>query len=521
MRLRPVVRNLHLGGDRHTFIRHSTLGLLAGMLLAGTSIPAESSPANVVVSRIGIVAIGGRQIFSSTQLTVSWTPVAEDQAHHFEVFAIESVQGTSVLATANSAVTTVTLTGLKAATAYSVTVRACHDEACSTSSAADAVTGETDTEYWQLRGTGNTVDRLTKIVSDGNARLSATRFGPDAGAMANRVQLYYGPMRTSTSSGPQLAAAVSSGAVDPSIPDTFLTFTSRSGSSGLTSPASASTLVAEVATGQGVPLAQHLGGFMRLFFEARGADGRVRIMSIDSRDGYLGLDFNRGSASTCSTQADYSAGGGCEPTLAIAVDGDAGGNSRITNARQFKVAWPTLDSPHWDLAIGTFMVFTTDRVDGCSTFPMNHGYAVWDGISWVVQYHENGCPKLFTSAQAAFPLHSGGDRYRLYYGDPSIQDGRRASNLPFLGPKKLVYADGVISGSPALIDFEDWEAQTAARDVVFLWPNGEQMNASAEGYIDDYHFLTPTGSSALQVMYITITDGAIVPIAVSAVLRNP
>ena len=61
------------------------------------------------------------------------------------------------------------------------------------------------------------------------------------------------------------------------------------------------------------------------------------------------------------------------------------------------------------------------------------------------------------------------------------------------------------------MDFEDWEAQSSARDVVFLRPTGEQLDAGAEGYIDDFHFLTPTGSLGLQVMYITITDGAIVP----------
>ena len=47
------------------------------------------------------------------------------------------------------------------------------------------------------------------------------------------------------------------------------------------------------------------------------------------------------------------------------------------------------------------------------------------------------------------------------------------------------------------------------------------LDARAEGYIDDYHLLTPTGDPDLQVMYITITDGAIAPIAVAAVLRNP
>lgn len=71
------------------------------------------------------------------------------------------------------------------------------------------------------------------------------------------------------------------------------------------------------------------------------------------------------------------------------------------------------------------------------------------------------------------------------------------------------------------MDFEDWEPQASARDVVLLWPNGDQLDASAEGYIDDYHFLTPTGSQNLQAMYITITDGAITPISVAAILVNP
>ena len=282
------------------------------------------------------------------------------------------------------------------------------------------------------------------------------------------------------------------------------------------------TTIKNVLTGQGVPLARAVsGGKVRLFFEAGGADGKTRVFSIDSVDGYFGLDFNSGSSSVCSTAADYASGGGCVPTVVIAVDGDSGGNTGISNARQFKVGWPTIDSPHWDMSAGTFMVFTTDQVTGCSTFQMNHGYAVWNGSAWVVQYESNGCPKLFTSAQAAFPLHSGGAKYRLYYGDPSISTGKGTSNLPFLGPKKLIYADGSVSGTASIVDFEDWESQTLARDVVFLWPNGDQMNDSAEGYIDDYHFLTPTGSQDLQVMYVTITDGAIMPIAVAAILQNP
>lgn len=502
-------------------MRHSTLTLLTVLLLT-TAWPASAAPGDVGVAKTGAVTAGTRQVYSSSQLAVTWTPGAGDQTHHFEIVGLDTAQGTQVRASASASATSVTLTGLKALTTYVVTVRSCANEACSQSSSSTSASAETDTEYWQFNGTGNTVDRLTRIVSDGNARLSATRFGPDAGAMANRVQLYYGPMSTATNRTGSLSVAVASGEADPANPDTYLSFISRAGSSGLITPSSSATLVASVATGQGVPVERNLGGFVRVFFEAQGVDGKTRAMWVDSKDGYFGLDFNSGSATTCSTAADYSAGGGCEPIVAIPVDGDTGGNSRITNSRQHKVAWPTLDSPHWNMAVGTFMVFTSDRVTGCTDYQQNHGYAVWDGAKWVVQYRDNGCPKLFTSAQAAFPFHSGGVRYRLYYGDPSISEGRATSgNLPFLGPKKLIYADGSMTGSTTVVDFEDWEAQTSARDIVFLWPNGDQMDARAEGYIDDYHFLAPTGSLDVQVMYVTTTDGAISPIAVSAVLRNP
>jgi hypothetical protein len=487
------------------------------VLTGGASVAA--APLGVRVERTGGVTVAGRTISSSTALLVSWAATRDALTHHFEVVATENVQGTIVRATAPAGASSVTLTGLKAQTTYAVVVKGCLNEACSQSSDAEAVSAETDREHWQLIGTGSSVSGLTKIVSDGNARLSATRFGPDAGDMANRVQLYYGPMGGGRQS--PLAVAVSPGAATAGDPATYLSFSSRSGSSGLISPSTATALVQIVATGQGVPIVRERGAFVRLFFEAQGADGRTRTLWVDSKDGFYGQDFNAGAAVTCSTAADYSAGGGCEPTVAIGVEGDATGNRRITNARQQKVAWPTLDAPHWDLAAGTFMVFTTDRVTGCSDSPMNHGYAVWDGSSWGVQYQADGCPKLFKSAQAAFPFHSGGARYRLYYGDPSITDGRTSSNLPFLGPKKLIYADGSATGQGSVVDFEDWEAQASARDVVFLWPTGDELDARAEGYIDDYHFLAPTGTLDLQVMYITITDGAIPPIAVAARLINP
>jgi hypothetical protein len=356
-------------------------------------------------------------------------------------------------------------------------------------------------------------------VSDGNVKLHVMRLGEGAGAgLAGQLRLYYGP------SGPNnrgLAVAVNSGAASASDPSSYLAFTSRAGASGLTDPANASVLVRSVATGQAVALASTPR--VRLFFEALGSDNRTRIMSVDSQDGYAGLDFNSGAASVCSTAADYSAGGGCAPTVAIGIEGDAvAGWPRIQNARQFKIGVATATDWRWDGALGSFMVFTTDAIAGCSAATPNQGYAVWSGSRWEVQYLSNGCPKLFASMQAAHPLHLGGARYKLYYGDPSDATGRLAgSMLPFLGPKKVLYADGAASGDATRVDFEDWEPVSSGRPLTFLWPDGTPLDAAAEGYIDDFSIVAPTGSLGLQVLYLAITDGTMVPFTAVAVLLNP
>lgn len=477
---------------------------------------ALAPPAGVTVSPVGEQTVGGQKFGSSSKLSVAWTAPAYT-VDHYEVAAAESLQGTVV--TASGKTTSATLTGLKAATAYTVTVKACVDAPCRRSGSAAAVAGTTATEYWQLKGTGNTTAGLTKIVSDGNVRISATRFGPEAGTVtANRIQLYYGPM--GNGSGRQaLTTALTNTATSATDAASYLSFTGSGSRTGLITPSPAAPLVELVATGQGVPMTN---GKVRLFFEAQGTDKKTRIYAIDSVDGFTGQDFNSGSATTCSTAADYSAGGGCVLTTVVGVEGDTTlPNAKIPNARQNKVGFPTQSDWRWDGAAGTFMVFTTDRINGCVNSNMNHGYAVWDGTKWNVQYAANGCPKLFTNAQAAFPLHVGGTRYKLYYGDPSITTGRGPGNLPFVGPKKLIYSDGSASGDLSRVDFEDWEAQTAARDVVFLWPNGDKLNDTAEGYIDDYHFLAPTGNLDLQVMYLAITNGTEIPFASAAVLLNP
>ena len=477
------------------------------------------APSAVVVGASGSQTVGGQTFGASTQLAVSWTaPVSS--VDHYEVTATEPIQNTKVTQTTKS--NALVLTALKSATPYTVVVKSCADAACKQGVSAAGVQATTSSEYWQLQGSGNTTAGLSRIVSDGNARISATRFGPEAGGVtANRIQLYYGP---SLVSGLQaLSTALTASATSAAQPSSYLSFVTSGATTGILTPTPAATLVKTVATGQGVPLSAALGGKVRVFFEATGADLKTRIFSIDSVDGYTGQDFNSSSTSTtCSTTADFSTGGGCALSVAVGVEGDTvAANAKILNARQNKVGYPTQTDWRWDGAPGTFMVFTSGSVTGCSTANRTHGYAVWNGSTWVVQYDTAGCPKLFTNVQAAFPMHIGGVRYKLYYGDTANTTGQLASSLPFLGPKRLLYADGAKSGLSDRVDFEDWESQSAARDVAFLWPNGDLLDATAEGYIDDFHFLAPTGSLDLQVMYLAITNGTAVPLGAAAVLLNP
>ena len=310
-----------------------------------------------------------------------------------------------------------------------------------------------------------------------------------------------------------------SDAVASSDPLSVLHFTSLAGQSGLVTPSAPATLVADVATGQAVPLAS---GLVRLFFEARGADGRTRIMHIDSKDGFVGRDFNAGPSTVCSTSADYAAGGPCAPVLDVSVSTDPGGNPGFTDARQFKIGYPLLDDWRFHETPGTFMILTVSGATACTRAARTSAYALWDGSRFVVQYQPNGCPKLFENIQAPMPVHLGGGRYKMYFGNPTEMTGiLTGSTLPWLGPKRVAYADAGATGDPDVVEFEDWEPLALARDIHFVWPSGRSLTDREAGYLDDFVMLTPTGDPGVQVMYTAMTDGRIAPFATMAVLLNP
>ena len=405
---------------------------------------------------------------------------------------------------------------LKSVTEYTLSVALCPDVMCSApgevAAAASATTGE---QVWQYLGTGADLDGLTNSVADSNAKAHAIAYGADAPTeLAGRVQLYYG---ATNGLGGSLSVATSNGPIDRDELSTLTDFTSFAGGSGLVQPDTAAPLVEWIGTGSATPLADRV----RLFFEARGGDGTTRILSLDSVDGLTGRDFHDGTATFCSETADYGPGGGCEPDVLLGVQGDA--VNPVSNAwavRQHKIGVPTLDDWRWDAAAGTFMLFTVNLNTACPASDRAHGYALWDGATWIVDA-DGGCPKLFDGAQAMAPLHRGGGRFEAQFGIPGERDGAvDGSPLPFLGPKRVIYGEPDRTGDPAVLEFEDWDTVGAARDVTFLWPDGSVLDAAAEGYIDDFVLLHPTLEADFVVRYDVITDGARMPFTAVAVLMN-
>ncbi len=489
---------------------------------------AQTWSAGLTVAAVDGGRVGTTAYRSSSRLSASWTapPAA---VHHYVLTLTDGVTGAAVSAQATD--TRVTVSGLKSATPHTVSVKACLDEPCDSSLDGDAsASAQTEAEYWQVRGSGGSYGTATRIVSDGNTYPFALPYGSWAGGLSGRVQLYYNPT-SATEKGikiAELSAAAGTSVASLSSYRPVSGFGLKQlcavGGPDMT-PCTADTVAASVTTTQAVALDASMGGGVRLFFESMGADRRTRVMYLDSRDGYVGRDFNAGAKTICDTAADYSTGGGCAPTVVIGVGSDAiAGNPGLSNARQFKIGYPTRTDWRWNGQPGAFMVITAEFEGACSSESFfNASLAVWDGASWVMEKDAAGCPRYMPGVQAPMPVHMGGTRYKMYFSNNTIPRTGMANPLTDTKPMKLVYADGGVAGDPSVVEFDDWEQIAQAREVYFLWPDGTTLNVANESALDDYIMFMPTGDPALQIMYgnMSIPGSGLAPFIGMASLVNP
>lgn len=420
---------------------------------------------------------------SSTQLALSWT--AAESADHYRVIYTDDI--TSKENSVDTEETELTLENLKAGTEYEISIAVCADSNCSSTLFSESVSGKTSEEYWQIQGEGSSYADADHVVADGNTLAQVSRLeGED-------LKMYYNPGISNDGSirtpeefanqwkGVRIAIADAGAktftAIDSGIRNVCIPVTDNACPDG--------TLY--VSASQAVPVKTGTEEFVRLFFEATETGGQklTRNYYLDSQDGLTGEDFNPSKSSTICGEEDtgVSMGGECEPTLII--DESDG----LTNSRQAKVALPLLDSQYWNMEAGTFMIITGE--DTCGQTRDGLFYAQWDGEEWIVRTDEDGCATpLALMGHGPVLLHLGKDNYKLYYEQYTSQKDFTQK------PLKMFYTDGN--------NFEDFESYETARDVHFVWPNGEELSVYEESGLGDHFIYLPTVDLARQYMVLNL-----------------
>ena len=471
--------------------------------LAGCTDPSPIAwTQNLKLEPVAATTVGGSSYASSSKLLVSWSAPSGVATDYYAITLTDSVNGDKLDAT--STTTSVQVAGAKAGTRYSAAVLACTGSApnvqCrATNVSAASVSASTADEVWQLQGTGNGYANATRVVSDGSTLSWAMRYGVGASAsLLGKTRFYYKAIKTGAAG---VGIATSAGT------STSINNLSAYGveASGLWQTCASPDKPSQCASGdltimaiQALPLTSDK---VQLYFEAFDASdtsATTRIYSLDSQDGLIGLDFNRGSGSSCGGLGshDYAAGGNCEPTLQInAGTGSAAASSGLSKARQLKVGYPTLTNWRWDGAIGSFMVITA--ADACGKTSNGLFLAQLESSGWNVAKTAAGCAApLVEEGHGPVPVHLGGVRYKLYFEDET--NGHSGK------PLRLMYANGALSGDTGRIDFADWEAATQARQVTFLWPDGTPVSTEDESGLGDHMVLLPNDDLATQYMYLNL-----------------
>ena len=526
---RLVVPRLRYG-TQHYSVAFTTTDLSRFVVDAPTVAEAPppstlNGPTAVVIANVGERTVGTSRFSSAGQLAVSWRAPTGYVVDHYEITAAESVFGTSPTTAVAATETSTTMTGLKSATTYSITVKACSNSTCSLSGASSPAVGTTAEEYWQLQGTsGATSDAVSRATSDSNTLNYALSYGDWAGdSLRGRIRYYYNP-NVASEKGVKTALSTS---VASSTVSSLTTFDVLSGY-GLVAGTSTAVPASGISTTIGQAIAIPYNGKVRLMVEAQGTDRTNRIYQIDSADGYVGVDFNAGNGTLCSVpNGDLTTSGACAPSIALGLTQDGFTSPGVTAFRQMKLLYPTQTSWVWNGAANTPMIVTMDlntaTAAACAQYKFTQGWALWDGTKWALQYASDGtCPKLFDGMQAPAPVHLGDGRYKLYYSNnvtPSSQQTFNFDNKPV----RVIYG----SASGSTIAFEDFESMSAAREVNFLWPDGSLMalftgsTTGGETKLDDYTMLAPTGNLDVQVMYTNFSGGSKGAFTAVAVLLNP
>lgn len=452
----------------------------------------------------------GKQYNSSGRLSVSWE-IPERSFDHFQLILDDEISGVRDEIDLPAELGALELSGLKSATDYSVSIALCLDENCYERIEGDVVvSARTGEEYWMIEGEEEGYESAAQVVEDGSTLSYVLPYGDWAPPeLQGMTKLFYnakdgegnnfeGGIRVASSSGYELFEDVKA---------LFLRECRQMTKGEPGKPPQPDTSKCpedqlEMFAFQVVPL---LSKKVRLFFEASSPGDEehiTQIYALDSYDLYEAEDFDSSPESDVCGDGEARElipGGTCEPELLIGSV-ERGVDSGLRQARQHKIGYPMRDSWLWDEAPGTFMVVT--GADACEQTRDGLFYAVLNGAHWNVESDNNCAKPLVRDAHGPVLVHMGQARYKLYFENYLIQD--REKNLWEEKPTRVLYGDGALHGQEDVVDFEDWEDESLAREVHFLWPNGTVLSSDEEAGLGDHMVFLPNADLKTQVMYMNL-----------------
>lgn len=485
-----------------------------------TNVTIHNWSAGLTLNQIELQTIGSNTFTSSSKLKANWIAPSAYSVDHYLLTATESIKNTTIELSVPFSQLTDTIEGLKSGTLYRVKVKACGNTTCSNYlDCSNTFSITTSEEYWQLQGSGNSLTTLTKIVSDGNTLNYAFVYGNWAPTGLNGYTRYYYNPSAGTEKGTK--PAISNSVAITNVNSTAISFTGLTGY-GLrhTGWVTGNNTPKFIGQAQAIP---H-NGSIDLFFEAQTDDLKTRIFKIDSKDGYYGIDFNSDASTLCTNPSDFTTSGGCAYQLILGVETDPVpfNNPSVTDIRQFKIGYKTMNSWLWEGNDSTFMTPTFDlnsSINCGNTYKFTTGYAIFDSINnkWKLEYNSSTCPKFFDGMQAPSIVHLGNNKYKLYFNNNQTLKGMPHNPLTDTKPMKVMYAEN----KNGKIKFDDWEGVVNSRNLNYLWPDGTLLTVSEESKLDDYHFFAPTNNLKFQVQYTNISSSTSIPFVAAAILLNP
>lgn len=401
----------------------------------------------------------------------------------------------------------VILTDLKSSTTYNVEVEFCNFKGCYS---LGSKLGSTNEEYWQVQGDDSCVDEIdclesaTIVLEDSATAAVAIKYPDEDITTLYTKRNYPDPDSYPTKSWGRNNPSTNEFNIEDYLKFEWADDYYISACEGI--ERDCSEIEMGVATYQPIPLANEEK--VTLFFEGITTektgvvldDGHevinenVQLYKIDSVDGYNGLDFNSDSESGICSFDDLVEGGNCNYELVIAADEDSG----LKKVMQSKIAYPVLDSVYWDTNSDSSFITITGG-DSCGTTDDGIFFARFRSGGWEVKKDEDGCAiPLFHEAHGPVVTHLGETRYKLY-AETKPELYEEGDIKPF----RVIYADGSLFESEE-VDFEDFEKESLAREVNFVWPNGKVVSGGSEtGFADHFIFL-PDSNLENQIMFMNI-----------------